>query len=67
MLLGVQKNVKERFHTLPSELPFWELELNGFPNFQKVIVGVKTHWIEKFLISLESFWKAKFGNLTPNH
>jgi len=26
MLLGVQKSVKEWTLTLPSELPFWELE-----------------------------------------
>jgi hypothetical protein len=26
MLLGVQKSVRERTLTLPSELPFWELE-----------------------------------------
>ncbi len=29
---------------------------NGLPNFQKAILGVKTHWIEKFFISSESFW-----------
>ncbi len=28
---------------------------NGLLNFQRVISGVKTHWIEKFLISLENF------------
>jgi hypothetical protein len=27
--------------------------LNRFLNFQKTIVQVKTHWIEKFFISLE--------------
>ncbi len=27
---------------------------NGFSNFQKAIARVKTHWIEDFLISLES-------------
>jgi len=26
MLLGMQKSVKERTFTLPSELPCWELE-----------------------------------------
>jgi hypothetical protein len=25
---------------------------NGLPNFQMAIVGVKIHWIEKFLISI---------------
>ncbi len=29
---------------------------NGLLNFQRAIAGVKTHWIEKFLISLESSW-----------
>jgi hypothetical protein len=29
---------------------------SGFPNFQRAIVEAKTHWIEKFLISLESSW-----------
>jgi len=29
---------------------------NGLPNLQKAIVGVKIHWIENFLISLESSW-----------
>ncbi len=29
---------------------------NGLPNFQKAIVGVKSHWIENFLISLKSSW-----------
>jgi hypothetical protein len=31
---------------------------NGLPNFQRVISGVKTHWIEEFLISMESPWNA---------
>jgi hypothetical protein len=26
---------------------------DGVPNFQKVITGVKTEWIEEFLISLK--------------
>jgi hypothetical protein len=29
---------------------------NGFSNVQRAIAGVKTHWIEKFIISLESSW-----------
>jgi hypothetical protein len=28
---------------------------NGLPNFQIVILGVKTQWIEKFFISLRSY------------
>jgi len=31
---------------------------NGLPNLQRVIAGVKTHWIEKFIISLESSWNT---------
>jgi len=31
---------------------------DGFLNFQKAITGVKTHWIEKLLISLESPWNT---------
>ncbi len=29
---------------------------NGFPNFQRAIARDKTHWIEEFFISLESYW-----------
>jgi hypothetical protein len=35
-----------------SHLESWNP--NGFPNLQRVIVGVKTHWIEKFLKSLKN-------------
>jgi len=35
---------------------------NRFSNFQKVITGVKTHWIEAFHISLESFWNVNVWN-----
>ncbi len=40
---------------------------DGFLNFQKVIVGVKTHWIEKFLIPLEIYWNidVKMGLHDP--
>jgi hypothetical protein len=31
---------------------------NGLSNFQKVITGVKTHWIEKFIIPLERSWNV---------
>jgi hypothetical protein len=29
---------------------------DGLSNFQRAIVGVKTHWIETFLLSLKSSW-----------
>ncbi len=32
-LSGVQESVKEWAHTLPSGLPFWELESQGTPKF----------------------------------
>jgi len=35
MLSGVQKSVKEWTLTLPSELPFWELESQWTPEFLK--------------------------------
>jgi hypothetical protein len=35
---------------------FGSWSLGGLPNFQRAIVGVKTHWIEESLTSLESFW-----------
>ncbi len=35
---------------------FESWNLNGFSNFQKAITKPKTHWIEEFFISLESFW-----------
>jgi hypothetical protein len=31
MLLGVQKSVRERTLTLPSEFPFWELKSQWIP------------------------------------
>jgi hypothetical protein len=31
---------------------------NGLPNFQSEISGVKTHWLEKFFISLENYWNV---------
>jgi hypothetical protein len=35
---------------------------NGLSNFQRAIEGVKTHWIETFLISLESSWNVDVWN-----
>ncbi len=37
---------------------FGNFSSNGLPNFHRAIVGVKTHWIEKFFISLESSWNV---------
>jgi hypothetical protein len=31
---------------------------NGLPNFQSVIAGVKIHCLEKFFISLKSYWSV---------
>jgi hypothetical protein len=31
---------------------------NGLPNLQNVIVGVKTHRLEKFFISLKNYWNV---------
>jgi hypothetical protein len=36
-----------------STLGIWNP--SGFPNLQRSIAGVKTQWIEKFIISLESY------------
>jgi hypothetical protein len=41
---------------------------NGLPNLQRTILGVKTHWIEEFLISLEKalgMWMSKMGLHDP--
>jgi len=35
---------------------FGSWNLDGLLNFQKVIAGVKIHWIDDFFISLESSW-----------
>jgi len=35
---------------------------DGLPNFHRVIVGVKTQWIEKFFISLEISWNLNVLN-----
>jgi hypothetical protein len=32
---------------------------NGLPNFQRVIARVKTHWIEKFFLSLENLLERR--------
>jgi len=43
-----------------SHFESWSID--GFPNFQRVIVGVITHWMEKFFIPLESFWNVDVWN-----
>jgi hypothetical protein len=35
---------------------------NGLLNFQRTIIGVKTYWIEKFFITLESSWNLIVWN-----
>jgi hypothetical protein len=35
---------------------------SGPPNFQRVILGVKTHGIEGFFISLKSSWNVDVQN-----
>jgi hypothetical protein len=67
MIPRVQKSVREWTLTLPSELPFWELKSQwtpefGLSNFQRPIAGIKSHWIETFLISLESSWNVNVWN-----
>ncbi len=41
-------------HTPKGASTLGVLSPSGLPNFQRAIVGVKTKWIEDFLISLES-------------
>jgi hypothetical protein len=43
-------------HTPQESSHFGSWTPDGLPNLQKVIVGVKTHWIEELFISLESSW-----------
>jgi hypothetical protein len=35
---------------------------NGFPSLERAIAGVKIHWMEALLISLESFWNEDAWN-----
>jgi hypothetical protein len=62
MLLGAQKSVKEWTFTLPSGLPFKELESQWIPKFSKGNCRVKTHWIEEFFISLKIYWNIDVWN-----
>jgi len=52
---SVGKCEEMNIHTPNSHIGSWSPD--GLLNIWKVIVGVKTHWIEKFLISLERSWK----------
>jgi hypothetical protein len=45
---------------MSSHFESWSL--NGLLNLHRVIAGVKTHWIEEFLISLESSWNLDVQN-----
>ncbi len=58
MFLGEWEGVREQTLTLPSELPFWELDSRWTFKSSRVIVKVKTLWIEKFFISLEISWNV---------
>jgi hypothetical protein len=65
MFLGVCESGKVRGNEPPhsqmsSHFGTWSFD--GLLNLQKVIVGVKTHWIEKFIISLESSWNLDVRN-----
>jgi hypothetical protein len=42
-------------HTLKGTYTLGIWSLGGLPNFQRTIVGVRTQWIEDFIISLESY------------
>jgi hypothetical protein len=56
MVLRVWESVREWTHTLQLSSHFGSWSFDGFPNFQRAIEEVKNHWIEKFIISLESSW-----------
>jgi hypothetical protein len=62
MFLGVWESVKEWSFTLQMRSHFGNWSPDGFPNLQKVITSIKTHWIEKFLISLENSWNLNVQN-----
>jgi hypothetical protein len=42
-------------HTPKGACTLGVWSLGGLPNLQKAIVGIKTKWIEKFLISLKTY------------
>ncbi len=49
-------------HTPKWAPDFGNWNPNGLLNFQRVIAGVKTHWIEASFISLESSWNVDVWN-----
>jgi len=51
---GVQKNVKKEPSHSQVNSHFGSWSPGGLPNVQRVIIRVKTQWLEKFFISLES-------------
>ncbi len=55
---GVQESVGNKPSHSQVSSRFGSWSFSGLPNFQKAISGVKTHWIEDFLISLESSWNV---------
>jgi hypothetical protein len=61
----MQKNVREWTPTLPSELPFWELECQWSLESSKGECKGQNHWIEEFLIGklLERRCHDPFGHL----
>ncbi len=53
---GSAKECEGNPHT-SKELPLWELEYRWIPESSKGDCrGVKTQWIEEFIISLERYW-----------
>ncbi len=62
MLLGVQESGRGWTFTLPNELPLWELGSRCTPESLENNCRGQTHWIEKFLISLEISWNENVWN-----
>jgi hypothetical protein len=60
MLLGVWESVKNEPPHPQVSSHFGSWSPDGPPNFQRVIIGVKTHYIKKFIIPLEKFLEHKF-------
>jgi hypothetical protein len=58
----VWENVREWTPTPQVNSHFGSWSPDGLSNFQKAIIGVKTHWIEEFLMSLESSWNVDVEN-----
>jgi len=54
---GQEQCENEDSHSQVSS-PFGSWSLGGLPNLQRAIAKVKTHDIEKFFISLKSYWSV---------